>query len=271
MEVNLNQPAGNKSVVRDLIEGWGIIRNARVGTDGAYGDLHYLTTHPATPWLLERIERDMSIGLSHNARGTARVVGGREIVESVPFVFSIDLVSRPAATKNLFESEESQAGSEESLIEVVQSALQQRKESESKKMVVTRKLLPGTSRRLLRQKTGERALVEMAIDRGGHPTSDEGKDKSGDKPDDDKSKSPQSVLDRVWELLGSSASDTATIAKLRELMLANGYGKPQHNPEPTGITESVAFTPGGTLVKTNGVKPTQRTARRVPRLISQRG
>lgn len=117
LEVNLNHTdAPNKSAVRPLAEGWGVIRNARAvldspirEDDGGYGDLHYLKSHPATPWLLERIDRGMKIGLSHNARGYSHVKGGKEIVESVPVVFSADLVSRPATVKNLFESEDAES------------------------------------------------------------------------------------------------------------------------------------------------------------------
>lgn len=105
LEVNLNHPNGNKGVCRALVEGWGVIRNAHPGGDGAFGDLHYLKSHPDTPWLLERIERGMPIGLSHNARGYTRNENGKEIVESVPIAFSADLVSRPGSVKNLFESD----------------------------------------------------------------------------------------------------------------------------------------------------------------------
>lgn|GEM_PF-2164201 len=105
LEVNLNHPKGNASEVRDIADGWGQLKNVHVGTDGAYGDLHYLKEHAQTPVIIERVKRGMRIGLSHNARGNAATRGGKKIVESVAQAYSVDLVSRPATSDSLFESE----------------------------------------------------------------------------------------------------------------------------------------------------------------------
>ena len=44
-------------------------------------------------------------GLSHNAMATARSEGGKEIIESIDSVQSVDLVSCPATTNGMFEAE----------------------------------------------------------------------------------------------------------------------------------------------------------------------
>jgi len=45
------------------------------------------------------------VGFSHHAFGASRVSGGKQIVESIREVRSVDLVANPATTKGLFESE----------------------------------------------------------------------------------------------------------------------------------------------------------------------
>jgi hypothetical protein len=264
-----------------LVEGWGIIRNARVGSDGAYGDLHYLTKHPSTPWLLERIERQMQIGLSHNARGKSRLAGGREIIESVPVVFSIDLVSRSATTTSLFESEESLTEDSQQTVDIIKlvtqslnellsealakpvsNAPQQRKESI---MVVKTKRLPGTNRSLLRQRRPERSLVEMAIDRNGDEdvTDDIEREWGGEK-------NAKPALDDIRKVLDESKLTSAQKLnviddKLKAIRGVAGEKErekenSQSKPDGKAVTESVALPSSG------GV----RTTRRVPRLINNR-
>lgn len=57
---------------------------------------------PTFCWLLAN-DPD-GIGLSINARGDTKRVGGRELVERINHVHSVDLVDNPATNKSLFES-----------------------------------------------------------------------------------------------------------------------------------------------------------------------
>lgn len=105
--VNLDHPVDPRSV-RSVSEGWGVLRNTRVARDGVYGDLHYLKNHAQTPALIERAQRfPRNFGLSHNASGTVVATpDGPDIVESIEHVESVDLVSKPATNRGLFESQE---------------------------------------------------------------------------------------------------------------------------------------------------------------------
>lgn len=106
IEVNVNHPPRNNADVERLqIEGWGVLKESRRASDGPRGDLHYLKSHPETPMILERVRRGFPIGLSINAKGKTVSSNGKTIVESVARMNSVDLVRRPGATKNLFESE----------------------------------------------------------------------------------------------------------------------------------------------------------------------
>ncbi len=106
IEVNIDHPNALRSAnARPVGETWGILRNCRVVGDSVRGDLHYLTQHRETPVILERIEKGVSLGLSHNAAGKTTRRGNKTIVESISRVHSVDLVTRPATNKNLFESQ----------------------------------------------------------------------------------------------------------------------------------------------------------------------
>ena len=107
ISVNLDHPQDPRSV-RGVAEGWGVLRNTRVARDGVYGDLHYLKHHAQTPALIERAQRfPRNFGLSHNASGTVvSTADGPDIVESIEHVESVDLVSKPATNRGLFESQQ---------------------------------------------------------------------------------------------------------------------------------------------------------------------
>lgn len=107
-QINLNHP-GKKdaSADRPFQEGIGWMKNVQIRADGVYGDLHYLKSHPNAPMLVESAERNPTrFGLSHNAEGSLVKRGGKNVVESVNRVHSIDIVQNPATNRGLFESEE---------------------------------------------------------------------------------------------------------------------------------------------------------------------
>lgn len=106
-EVNIDHPdRGTPDLDRTLAEGFGVLENVKQRGDAVYADLKYLKTHPLAEMVIERANRmPGNFGLSHNAEGTVRMEDGRQIVESIETVRSVDLVRNPATNKSLFESE----------------------------------------------------------------------------------------------------------------------------------------------------------------------
>lgn len=110
--VNLNHPGkANATAERDFGDGLGWLESIEVRPDGVYGDLHYLKTHPAAPMLVEAARRNPKrFGLSHNAEGEVkRGANGKNVVESIKRVHSVDIVQTPATNEGLFESGTSNA------------------------------------------------------------------------------------------------------------------------------------------------------------------
>lgn len=108
--VNIDHPdRTNPHRERGIRESFGVLRNATVRDDGVYADLHYVRSHDLAEQIAERAERfPDKMGLSHNARGNVVNHGGRQIVEDIEQVRSVDIVTRPATVKGLFESERTQ-------------------------------------------------------------------------------------------------------------------------------------------------------------------
>lgn len=97
-----------KNQPRNVEDRLGRFKNIRRGSDGAYGDFHYLKSHPLASRVEEAIERssegmDDLFGFSHNAQGRGKKENGRFVVEEVVNPRSVDLVSEPATTRGLFE------------------------------------------------------------------------------------------------------------------------------------------------------------------------
>lgn len=102
--VNADHPArpGQATPVGSRV-GW--LENVVQEADGGLrGDWHLLKSHPLTPVVLEVAERrPQLLGLSHNAVGRTRRVGGRVVVEQIESVQSVDLVADPATVAGLHE------------------------------------------------------------------------------------------------------------------------------------------------------------------------
>jgi hypothetical protein len=83
--------------------GW--LAAARQDTDGGMrADWHLIKSHPMTAMILEVAQRNPSLlGLSHNVSGKVRRENGREIVEAIEVVHSVDCVADPATVKGLHE------------------------------------------------------------------------------------------------------------------------------------------------------------------------
>ena len=98
-----SQPQRERSS-RDLA---GFLESCRVEHDGCYGDINTTKGTPAGDLLLGlAIRCPHKIGLSHNSRGKVYVdrPARKNIIESIEKVHSVDVVTRPATTKNLLES-----------------------------------------------------------------------------------------------------------------------------------------------------------------------
>ncbi len=88
----------------DRVFGW--FKGVKIDADGKpRGTLHCLTKHPMYERVMEAAEKNPALfGFSHVAMcDTRRGPGGREVVEAIREVESIDLVAQPATTKGLFE------------------------------------------------------------------------------------------------------------------------------------------------------------------------
>ena len=109
VDVNIDHDRKTPGTNRGVKEQWGALKNPKfVESVGVVADLHYLTEHQETKTNLERIRKNMSVGLSHVAEVTmakSTPKDKRKCVESIERVISVDFVRRPATTKNLFESE----------------------------------------------------------------------------------------------------------------------------------------------------------------------
>jgi len=86
---------------------FGRTQNARyVEGQGIRGDVRYNTAHPWATSFAWFAENDPgALGFSHHADGKCKTSGGKEIVESIVSVRSVDLVTDPATTNGLFEDE----------------------------------------------------------------------------------------------------------------------------------------------------------------------
>ena len=92
--------------VRPVHDDVGIIRNVKIKDGAIYGDLHLLMSHPSANLILEKAEKaPHSFGFSHDADGYVEIgEDGVEHVMELQEVRSLDLVTKPATNKGLFES-----------------------------------------------------------------------------------------------------------------------------------------------------------------------
>lgn len=106
--VNTNHPSRETpNISRTVEEGVGWLENVTVKPEGVFGDLCIIRKHPLAEAIFEAAERKPDrFGLSHNASGECVTRQGKQIVESIKSVRSVDLVQNPATNQSLFESED---------------------------------------------------------------------------------------------------------------------------------------------------------------------
>lgn len=104
--VNVDHADGSRRSYRDRI---GRLVSVELRADGLYGDLLVNPKHPLAEQLFWDAEHcPENVGLSHDAQGRTRAVGGRVIVEQIQQVRSVDLVAEPATTRSLYEDQQSE-------------------------------------------------------------------------------------------------------------------------------------------------------------------
>lgn len=102
--VNIDHPA-KPGEARSVTSRFGVLRNFSHEADGTYADLRYNPKHPLAESIVWWAQNEpAAIGLSINATGKVRRKNGRDIVEEITKVHSVDLVGDPATTNGLFES-----------------------------------------------------------------------------------------------------------------------------------------------------------------------
>lgn len=109
-KVNIDHPERDPTQPRKYSERFGVIRNARfVEGQGVFGDFQFNPKHPLSEQVCWDAENNPeALGFSHNAllRVGKPLKDGREQIEQIIQVRSMDLVADPATTKSLYESEE---------------------------------------------------------------------------------------------------------------------------------------------------------------------
>lgn len=95
--------AGEPSIYHLL----GVWQECRVEGGKVRGNFHYFKSHKLAPMLVEaakRPELNNALGFSINARGRTTARNGRDVVEGIDEVISIDCVAQPATVAGLYES-----------------------------------------------------------------------------------------------------------------------------------------------------------------------
>jgi hypothetical protein len=105
--VYVNHNDGDKQgQTRPYEQSMGVLKNIREGGDGLYGDWHFPPRHPLAAnvlWDAQNAEAGLAFSINATA-GKIRMSGGRKVIESLEQVHSVDLVSRGATVRSLFES-----------------------------------------------------------------------------------------------------------------------------------------------------------------------
>lgn len=107
--VNVNHPPKDKAEqTRDFNDGIGVLRGVYVLEGELYAkEFHYNTKHTSASRLeWNVVHAPHAVGFSHNAAVLEDIQGDKRIVRKIQKVRSVDLVSSPATTNGIFESEE---------------------------------------------------------------------------------------------------------------------------------------------------------------------
>jgi hypothetical protein len=116
-KVNVNHPDGaDPGQPRDYRDRIGVIRgpHLREAEAGLFGDFHFNPKHVLAEQLVwDAKHAPENVGFSHNVQGKVAKRNGRQVVEEIVRVQSVDLVADPATTRGLFETGGQEQGEEE--------------------------------------------------------------------------------------------------------------------------------------------------------------
>jgi len=186
----------NPSKDRRVADRFGRLVNIHETKTGLVGDLEYLKSHRLAEQTTEVADRmPEMLGLSHNAEGRTRRDKGRTIVEEITRVRSVDLVSDPATTRSLFESEDM----------TVTKTIREIIETSKHKVGVA----------ILREMVGEEVMdPEMAVESPEPPAEEEAD------PDSDAEITMALHTAAKAAIDDTSLDPTATAAKVKEILKA---------------------------------------------------
>lgn len=106
-KVHVNHARDADRAPRDYQDRIGTLKSVRLLEDGLYADLHYNPKHALAEQLAwDAQQAPENVGLSHHVQARTRQVDGRQVVDEIVAVISVDLVADPATTCGLFEAEE---------------------------------------------------------------------------------------------------------------------------------------------------------------------
>ena len=98
--VHVNHDLARDGKPRDYRDRLGVVKNVRfVGDEGLFADLHFNPRHTVAEQLIWDAEHSAEgIGLSHHVEAVVKREGVESVVEEIVRVYSVDLVTEPAAT-----------------------------------------------------------------------------------------------------------------------------------------------------------------------------
>jgi len=108
---------------RSYRDRFGVLKRVRFEGDGLYADFHYNPKHQLAEQFAWDVENQpTALGFSHIAFGRGKRRGDRYVVEHIETVRSVDLVSDPATTRSLFESDQTM-NEEDTIVKTTLKAL----------------------------------------------------------------------------------------------------------------------------------------------------
>lgn len=232
--VNVDHPQNGPAQPRSYADRLGVIKSARfVEGQGIFGDFHFNPKHPVAEQMLWDAEnRPEILGFSHNAlmRFGAKS-GGREVIEEIVSVRSVDLVADPATTQSLYESEEAQMEIDQPTPQTADDAVK-----DAFRQMVIAALDDGTldMKGLLARIKGILQAKEKLM--GGPVTKDpEPKDEPADEPGEESVKLQEQVkqLQQKLEQYESEKAKAALVASIDAALVTEGLDpkNPQHVSE----------------------------------------
>lgn len=222
--VNLNHPPpAETGRDRAFHDGIGWLEKPHEKDDGVYADLHLLKSHPWFGTVMEAAERNPKrFGLSHNADGKVSSQNGKNVVDEIEKVRSVDIVQNPATNVGLFESENTMKITVRKLLEskIWSSAVMRRSS-------------------LFPKPTVGQVARNLLEDSATMPYAEDEMDGDGGAADGDDSAVEAALLRVIKGVLGGEGSLQDKMAKVSALCAKYGMGGSAATPEGIGGPDRV--------------------------------